>query len=114
MHEGGHDGDLLVGNAEVVGEDIKDGVVVIEVGDGEGAGKGEKKVQWQGETWRVCGIVAASFGRVGEYGVGFLIELPPFWSRLAWGVVRRHFGVKWSSRKLASLTGQDAFSNNKR
>lgn len=41
-------------------------MVVIQVGDGESAGKGKEQVQWPGELRRVAGIISTSFGSIRE------------------------------------------------
>lgn len=41
-----------------MGQDVEDGVVVVEVGDGEGASEGEEDVEAHGEFGRGGGVEA--------------------------------------------------------
>ena len=58
LHQRGDVGGGFVGDVEVLCEDVEDGVVIVEVSDGEGAGEAEEDVHGGGEDGGIGRIPA--------------------------------------------------------
>ncbi len=68
LGQGGDQAGSFIAHTELLGQDMQDRVVVIEIGDGESAGEGEQEVQPDGEGRGIGRIIATSLRGVKDEG----------------------------------------------